>query len=333
MPRRKTAKKRPVKKKNSRFSLPYPLVIFLMLCAGFFLAACSLGVSADDVLVTASIKAPPISSPAIITSPSAGGHFSAVPITVSGSCPPNAAYIELFRNGFMGGSAICSSSSTFEIQTDLFPGANELTAHSFNSTDDEGPLSDKVLVYYDVPQKPAVPQPGSPAPTTPDGTPVKPSGQPLSLKTAFVYKGYYVNQPIEWPIEISGGTAPYAFNIDWGDNSNSVISRKDAGQFNIKHTYTKPGGYRGNYKIRIQSSDFVGNYAYMEFFIIVNAKTGQDQIGSIYSKPPPSLNNLRGLLWVAWPAYATIFLLVIAFKLGERQELSILRRRGQLRRS
>jgi len=332
MPKRKTAKKRPAKKKNSRFSLPYPLMAFLFLCAGAFLIACTFGVSAEDVLVTASIKAPPISSPAIITSPPDGSHFSAVPVTVTGSCPPNAAYIEIFRNGFMGGSAICTSSSTFEVQTDLFPGANQLTAHSFNSTDDQGPVSAKVTVFYDVPQTPAVP-PGSPIVSQPNGVTPKPSGQPLALKTAFVYKGYYVNQPIEWPLEIGGGTAPYAFNIDWGDNSNNVISRKDAGQFNISHTYTKPGAYKGNYKIRVQSSDFVGNYAYMEFFVLVNAKNNQDTIGSIYSKPPPSINNLRGLLWVAWPAYATIFLLAVSFKLGEREELLILKRRGHLKSS
>jgi hypothetical protein len=331
MPKRKTAKKRPVKKKNSRFSLAYPLVIFLMICSGLFLVACTFGVSADDVLITASIKAPPISSAAIITSPSSGAHFSAVPITVNGSCPPNAAYIELFRNNFMGGSAICSSSSTFEIQTDLFPGANELTAHSFNSTDDEGPVSDKVTVFYDAPKSP-------PAPTNPStGQPTvgtsKPTGSPLAIKTAFVYKGYYVNQLVEWPVEIVGGTAPYAFNVDWGDGSNSVISRKNDGEFNIDHTYTQPGGYKGNYTVKVQASDSDGNYAYIQFFVIVNAKTKQDTIGSIYSKPPPSLTNLRHLLWVAWPAYAMTFLLIVAFKLGEREEFLILRRRGQLRRS
>lgn len=330
MPKPKTAKKRPAKKTKSRLSLPYPLVVFLLLCSGFFLVACTFGVSADDVLVTASIKAPPISSPAIITSPPDGSHFSAVPVTVTGSCPPNAAYIEIFRNGFMGGSAICSSSSTFEVQTDLFPGANQLTAHSFNSTDDQGPVSAKVTVSYDVPRVPN--QPGNP-PGQPTGVPAKPSAAPLTLKTAFVYKGYYVNQPIDWPLEISGGTAPYAFNIDWGDGSNSVISRKDAGQFNLDHAYTKPGGYKGGYQIRVQASDTDGNYAYLEFFVLVNAKTDDNTIGSIYSKPPPSINNLRGLLWVAWPAYASIFLLAITFKLGERQELILLRRRGQLKRS
>ena len=330
MSSRKTAKKRPVKKKSSRFPLAYPIVVFLMLCSGLFLVACTFGVSADDVLVTASIKAPPISSPAIITSPPDGAHFSSVPATISGSCPPNAAYIEVFRNGFMGGSAICSGSSTFELQTDLFPGANQLTAHSFNSTDDEGPVSSKVTIYYDVPQTPA--QPVTSAPGQPAGGSSKPSGAPLTLKTAFVYKGFYVNQPIEWPLEIGGGTAPYAFNVDWGDGSNSVISRKDAGQFNLKHTYAKPGGYKGSYKIMVQASDTDGSYAYVEFFVIVNARS-QDIIGSIYSKPPPSINNLRGLLWVAWPAYVAIFMMALTFKLGEREEFLILKRRGQLRRS
>lgn len=330
MSKKKPAKRRPVKKKNSRFLLPYPLVVFLLLCTGVYLLACSFGVSADDVLVTAAIKAPPISSPAIITSPSSGAHFSAVPITVSGSCPPNAAYIELFRNGFMSGSAICSSSSTFEVQTDLFAGTNELTAHSFNSTDDEGPVSAPVSVVYDVPQSPTPtqgPSTGSPSTSKP-----KLTGSPLTLKTAFVYKGYYVNQPVDWPLEIDGGTPPYAFNVNWGDGSNNVISRKAGGQFNIQHTYTKPGGYKGSYKITVQASDTNSNYAYLEFFVIVNAKS-QDFVGSIYNKPPPNLNGLRDLLWVAWPAYVTVFLMVITFKLGERQELLILRRRGQLRRS
>jgi hypothetical protein len=186
------------------------------------------------------------------------------------------------------------------------------------------------MVFYDIPQTPA--QPNIPA-VTPSGSTPKPASEPLKLKTAFVYKGYYVDQPVEWPIEVSGGVAPYAFNVDWGDGSNSVISRKDAGQFNIEHRYAKPGDNKGSYTIKVQASDTDGNYAYLQFFVIVNTKTQRDLIGSIYSKPPPSLNNLRGLLWVAWPAYVTIFLLVISFKLGERQELLILRQHGRLRRS
>src|SRR6266550_3261904 len=100
----------------------------------------------------------------------------------------------------MSGSAICTGSRIFELQIDLFPGKNDLTAHSFNINDNEGPVSAITTVYYDIP----APSSGQ----TPN---------PLILKTAFIYKGYYVNQEVDWPLEISGGNKPYAFNIDWGD--------------------------------------------------------------------------------------------------------------------
>lgn len=141
-----------------------------------------------------------------------------------------------------------------------------------------------------------------------------------------------MDQPISWPLEISGGSPPYALNVDWGDGSNSVISRKSSGQFNLEHTYQKPGGYHGSYKIVVQASDPAGDYAYLEFFVIVNSRTQQSgNIGTIYTKPPPTLNNLRHFLWVAWPAYGAVTLMIIIFKLGEHEELLILRHHGRLR--
>jgi hypothetical protein len=332
MPKRAAAKKKP-SKKPSRFYIPYPLMLCLLLCAGVFLAAWSFGVKADDLLVTASVKGSPITAKAVINTPADGSHFTAVPLTVTGSCPPNAAYIEIYDNGIMAGSTICEASSTFQLQINLLPGANELTAHSFNVTDDEGPVSDRITVYYDVP--PPAEQPGNSGQApgqSGSGSSGSPHTPPLLLKTAFVYKGYYVNQPISWPIEISGGTAPYALHVDWGDATDSVISRKSSGQFNLEHTYKHPGGYHGSYTIKIQATDADGNYAYLEFFVIVNAKTSQS-VGSIYNKPPPSLNNLRSLLWVAWPAYASVVVMVVMFKLGESQELIHLRHQGRLKRT
>jgi hypothetical protein len=335
MPKRKTAKKRAAKTTKKRFFfLPYPVVLLLLLASGLLLLAWTFKVSATDVLVTARIQGPAIASPATIENPADGTHFSAVPITVTGSCPPNAAYVEIFRNNFMGSSALCGPDGKYEVQTDLFADKNELTVHSFNITDDEGPVSDKVVVYYDVPQPPASNPNQAPGGAPSNGrTPNKNNVPPLILKTAFLYKGYYVNQQIDWPIEISGGSAPYAFSIDWGDGSSGVISRKDAGQFSLNHAYKKPGGYKDSYKISVQASDTDGSYAYLEFFVIVNNQDKTALINSINSKPPPSLNNFRHLLWVAWPAYASVTLMTVTFKLGERQELMILKRRGLLRRS
>jgi hypothetical protein len=121
-------------------------------------------------------------------------------------------------------------------------------------------------------------------------------------------------------------------NVDWGDSTNSIISRKDSGQFDITHIYTQAGGEKGSIIIKAQASDAESNYAYLEFFVVVNTKSSATGAGTIYTKPPPSLGGLRQWLWVAWPAYASVALMVVTYKLGEREELIILRKRGLLKR-
>ena len=330
-PKTKHRAVKPSSSRKKRLGFAYPLVIFLLLCSGVFLVAWTFNVSATDILVTGRIPGDPVTSPAVITSPADGTHFTAVPIDVSGTCPANAAYVEIFRNNFMGGSALCTGGS-FSLSTDLFAGKNDLTAHSFNITDDEGPVSNPITVYYDVPVPPAPAQGGTSTPTS-SGQPAPSSKNPLILRTSFVYKGYYVGDEVRWPLSISGGTAPYALNVDWGDGTNSIISRKDSGQFDITHTYKQTGTNDGSYIIKAQASDADSNYAYLQFFVIVNSNTNITGTGTIYTKPPPSLGGLRQWLWVAWPAYASVILMVITYKLGEREELIMLRKRGMLKRS
>lgn len=339
MPKRKSAKKRAVKKTKNRFFIPFPLMLFILLCVGVYLVNVSFRAQAQDINITASIQGPPVTTPSTITTPADNTHFSAVPIVVAGDCSANTAYVEIFRNNVMSGSAICDGSNKFEIAIDLFKDRNDLTAHSFNINDNEGPVSAVLTVYYDTPEPPAS-QPSNRATNNEansqppeNATSQTPSeiSNPLLLKTAFVYKGYYVDQEVEWPLEISGGSKPYAFNVDWGDGSNNVISRKNEGQFNIKHKYKQAGGYKGSYTIKVQASDANANYTYIEFFVVVTDKTSDTFGGSIYTKTPPTLGSVKNWLWWAWPVYASIFLMAISYKLGEREEFKILRRRGLLR--
>lgn len=322
-------KKRAVKsvKRKKFLFIPYPLVVFLLLCAGVYLVAWTFNAHADDLIVDAIVKDKPITEPAVITAPADGTHFKAVPIAVSGTCPEHGAYVEIFRNNVMSGSAVCDGSAKFQLNTDLFDGANKLEAHVFNLTDDEGPVSAPVNVVYDAPP-PTQPTLQAPAPSSSKKT------KPFLLKTAFIYKGYYVGQKVDWPLEISGGAAPYALNVDWGDGQNSIISRPQEGQFNIDHVYRAPGPQGGSYRIRAQASDVLGNYAYMEFFVIVNKPVSQKVTGTtnIYSKGPPSLGGLHQWVWAVWPFYLALVLMAVSYKLGEREELLILKKRHQLRR-
>lgn len=326
MPRQKT-KKRASKtstKRPRRLFLPYPLVLFLLLCAGVYLAAWTFGAAAD-VTVDAKVPGPPVTGVPTITNLKAGQHFSAVPIQVAGTCPANAAYVEIFRNDLMSGSAICQN-GLFDPEVDLFPGANRISAQAFNITDDPGPLVQLMTVYYDPPvNQPTVP--GTPAPQEPAKR-----NAPLAIKTAFIYKGYYVGQAVQWPLEFSGGTAPYALNVDWGDGQTSIVSRANGKQFDITHTYKSAGGYRGSYTVKLQATDAAGNYAYLQFFVIINSRQAPGISGNIYAKGPPALGGVHEWLWVAWPLYALALLMAVSFKLGERQELLLMRRRHLLKR-
>ena len=328
MARKKTTKRASKQSKNrqKRSVFAYPLFIFLLLCTGVFLIAWTLRAGAADIFVTAKVSAPFVTDPADISSPTDGSHFTSIPIDVNGTCPTNAGYVEIFDNNLMRGTAICSGSS-YDLSIDLFPGANSLVAHVFNITDDEGPISAAVNVVYDVPLPPVVnnPQSGS------FGQPTPTAASPLTLKTAFVYKGYHVGDQVEWPIEISGGTAPYAVSIDWGDGTTDLISRAQAGQFKIDHTYNHAGGYKDSYTIKVKASDAAGHSAFIQFFVIVTPKN-VGQTSNIFSKPPPIISSGLNWLYFAWPAYTLVVIMVVSYKLGEREELLILRKRRMLRR-
>jgi hypothetical protein len=331
MSRHKTRKRasKQVKSRQKRPFFAYPLFIFLLLCAGIFLIAWTIRAGADSVFVTAKVSAPFVSQPATITTPDDGTHFSATPIDVKGDCPANAGYVEIFNNGVMSGSAICQVDNTFEISVNLQPGDNSLIAHVFNTTDDEGPVSGAVNVVYDVPQPPVPPvtnPTGQGTPTTP-----QPSANPFLLNTAFVYKGFHVGEQIKWPLSISGGTAPYAVNVDWGDGNSDLISRSEAGQFDINHTYGQPGGYKNSYTIKIKATDNQGRSAYIQFFVIITPQEIGQSGGTIFSKPTPRLGGLNWL-WVAWPLYAIVVLMAVSYRLGEQEELLILRKKGMLKR-
>jgi hypothetical protein len=324
MARKKTTKRASKQKKNrqKRSVFAYPLVIFLLLCAGIFLIAWTLRAGAANIFVTAKVAATPVTQPANITSPADGTHFSSIPITVKGTCPANAAYVEIFSNGTMRGTAICDVSNSFELSVDLSPGTNSLTAHVFNVTDDEGPISAPVTVIYDVPQLPGG--------TGQQKTTGKPTHSPVVLTTAFLYRGFHAGDQVEWPIDISGGSAPYAVSVDWGDGNTDLISRSQAGEFKIDHTYSQSGGFKNSYTIKIKASDAGGQTAYLQFFVIVTKDTKQS--GVIFSKPPPSFAHGLSWLWLAWPLYLLILLMALSYRLGEKEELIILRKRGALKR-
>ena len=327
MARKKPPKRaaRQYKNRRKRSVFAYPLFIFLLLCAGVFMIAWTLRAGAADIHVTAKVSAPFVTQPATITSPADRTHFTSIPVEVTGDCPPNAGYIEIFDNGVMAGSAICDQNNNFDISVSLMPGSNDLVAHVFNITDDEGPVSNTITVVYDVPNPPPVTNPGTPTTST-----KTPSAKPLLLTTAFVYKGFHPGDQVEWPISLSGGTEPYAVSVDWGDGTSDLLSRPQPGNFNINHTYSQTGGDKSSFTIKVKATDANGQEAFIQFFVIVTPSSAGQFAGNIFTKPTPRLGGLNWL-WVAWPLYSIIVLMAVSFMLGEHEELIILRKKGKIR--
>jgi hypothetical protein len=333
--RQKTAAARGRKsasKKKSKFFLPWPFSLFILLSIGVLLLGWTFQAEADDIHVSAKVSAALPSGPAVITSPGDGSRFSDVPITVSGTCPIDT-YIKLYRNDFFSGTAMCTTDGNFTLDTDLFSGMNKLQARVFNLTDDEGPQSAPVIVYYDVPEQPTgggttlAPE-SVPAPWPPSSRGIK--VQPLIIKSDYLYRGYKAGQTIEWSFEISGGIPPYALNVNWGDGTNTVISQKQSGKVSINHRYKKVGnGNKGSYTVKISGSDSEGRRTFLQLFLII-VPSGVPGFVSNTLPPGPKINS--GLLKFLWPAYFIVLLMAFSFWLGEREELAELKNRGRLRR-
>lgn len=262
---------------------------------------------ANSVSLTGTMpgKAPTVA--ATIVSQTDQQHSSDSPVSIKGTCPDNT-LVEVFKNDIFAGSTSCSSDGTFSLDVDLLIGKNTLVARVYDALNQAGPDSRSITLYYD-----ALPT------QTGAITSLDFGGSQLLLNTDAVYRGVFPNQTLNMPIDVLGGTTPYAINIQWGDSTNKVVPRSDNSSFSTGHIYTKPG----TYQISLQASDAAGHVAFMTVAAIVN---GQNSIASV----TPSSTDATNKLLVLWPLYASSLAVLVSFYLGERREKRVLSVRSQL---
>lgn len=291
----------------------------MLLCVGVLLLGWTFRINALTFSVSGRVAAEPLTEPAQITIPTSGTHVTSAPITVFGTCPSDS-YVKLYRNNVFSGLGLCSGINNFQIQTDLFAGANALTVRVFNVTDDEGPPSDTVNVFYDVPT-PAPDRGGKDSHKKP--TAPTPGEKQLQLTTDFLYRGYYVGQTVKWQLTVDGGLAPYKVTVNWGDKHTSKLSLPKPGKFTIEHKYTKPGGYKHGYTIRLTATDTEGHVTNLQLFMIINPAPSAPvaPTANVPTKPPSIFTPKRSWLKYLWPAYGVVALMSISFWLGEKEVL------------
>ncbi len=239
---------------------------------------------------------------AVIKSPGSGSHVTISPVTVSGTCPAGN-LVEIFKNDIFAGSTSCDNSGNFSMDIDPLIGQNSLIARVYDALNQPGPDSSAVTLYYD-----ALPAQSSSL------TAMNFGDSQMLLNTDAVFRGTFPNQELDIPIDILGGTPPYAVNIQWGDSNNKVVPRNDNVTFKAGHVYKKPG----TYQISLQASDAAGRVAFLSVASIVN---GQPSIATTATTSGTiSASNLL----VLWPLYTSAVAIMVSFWLGERREKRIM---------
>jgi len=235
-------------------------------------------------------KAPPKVG-ATIATPGNGSSFSTSPITVNGICPTDL-LVQVYDNGVMVGSVMCKNGS-FSMQVSLFAGKNELSAIVYDELDQPGPKSNIVTVTY-------------------TDTHFTAFGALVTLTSSYGRRSAATGSELGWPLQLSGGTGPYAFSIDWGDGTPMELkSQSLGGVVAIAHVYKKAGIYAVN----VRATDVGGVSAFLQVVALASGKvdstspTAKDSADT----PPPAI------LWT--PTIASMVLLLPAFWLGRQSQL------------
>jgi hypothetical protein len=293
-----------------RFSAQWALPVTIGVCL-LALFVCARPVSAITALPTPNPKpgsygleatktqpAPTVA--ASITTPGSGASFANSPITVSGICP-NDLLVEVQNNGVMVGSVLCKNGS-FSLQVSLFAGVNELSAIVYDDLERAGPVSNIVTVNY-------------------TDTHFTSFGSLITLTSSYARRSAPAGSSLEWPLQLTGGTGPYAFNIDWGDGSKPELkSQALLGVVTIAHPYKKAGIYQVN----ITVTDVNGVSAFLQVIAVSSGKVG-DASGAAGSSNSgnSSTPTTAKVLWV--PSAISLGLLLPSFWLGRLSQITSLR--------
>lgn len=269
------------------------------------------GPEAGSIGLSGVMPGKPPTVAATIQVPGEGQRFGETPVTVSGTCPENT-LVELFKNDIFAGSTTCTSSGTYSLQIDLMNGQNILVARVYDALNQAGPDSNTRIVFYD-----GLPPQADPLNSLEFG------GAQMLLNTDAVFRGVFPEKEMAVPIDILGGTPPYAVNVQWGDSTNKIIPRSDNTTFNATHAYKRAGTYQAS----LQATDSAGRVAFLTVAVIVN---GQPPAAGAISSTGQPTNVVIAQLLALWPLYAASVAVVVSFWLGERREKQLLEKRGLL---
>lgn len=265
----------------------------------------------------------PPSTGAVITNPANKSSVKKALITVEGTCP-SSNIIAVYNNGLFNSSSVCSNESTFSVTVQLTPGINTLQAQNYDALNQPGPATEQIEVAYEdgtptgilevnqpedividesIPTQPA-PQPSD----NPCYSPLPPAATSwLNITAPCITRNIFVGETLDLPITITGGFAPYAVSLDWGEeNASRLYSLARDGHHILSHTFQTPKVK----KLTITATDARGETARLETVVDVNdpgetAVTGTPSLIDTFFKPA-LVNWFESSVPLYWAAVALL---------------------------
>jgi hypothetical protein len=331
---------------HKRFIL-HPMTVMVVLVVGVLMIGITFKTVAQTI--SATIEAPNLITGAVILSPVGGSSLYTQTVNVTGSCPNNS-YVKIYVNSSFGGVAWCAADNTWSIQTSLNSGKNTLVAQDYNTTDLQGPTTPSVAVNYLEPIIPPIPNPvptPAPAPVVTvnnsqtsiiinnfDGS-NKDTKLPMLLSSDFHYQAFDTGSDFSWSFDLSGGKPPYILNVDWGDGVNSTVNVPTDPTIVLHHKYLNSGYYpiiimvqdaKGSHKI-LQLAALVKPTGAAGIINFTKTTTSHNTKLSQESNATSFVNSVRSWLWLAWPTYLIVLLMVVSYWLGEKNEYQLIFKR------
>ena len=251
--------------------------------------------------IEGTISAPPPTEGARIIAPSGGQSYNFPVITVSGTCPTGL-LVEVLSNDIMVGATYCENKS-FSVEISLSAGRNDLTARVRDDLGQLGPPQNTVTVTYNNP-----------------GSQFSPFTSVITLTSPYSRRAVDPGVTLIWPLQLSGGTGPYAFSIDWGDGTEPDLqSEPAAGNIDIQHAYSTAGIYR----VTIRVKDSLGVTGFLQVIAIANGEASSTIVNT--SEPADRIIIRNVIIWI--PAAVVCAMLIPAFWLGRRHEARTIMKR------
>jgi hypothetical protein len=152
--------------------------------------------------------------------------------------------------------------------------------------------------------------------------PAAPVAPLLLTPPAYTYQAYDVGQQVALKLPIAGGNLPYTITVSWGDGTTSTYQQHTLGTFVASHTYSWLSSDTQSYVIKAQVVDASGATAAVQSTTIIRNPNYHGVISTVAhtSRLDGIANSLHAWLWLLWPSYLIIALMLVSFWLGERRQ-------------